>query len=207
MFKKKPSIYSRLIAPNNVMYKSGVGFTLVEIISTIFISIVILMIVFIAYVSYNRLYATESNLADAERNNTLIMHSLTNEIRAAKIILSNKTVNGSLYTTGTSTIVLEYPVFDSGNNLISAVSDYGAVYLDPINTGNLMLSIEANVNSSRTTGTRVLGNYAESLLLRYNAINPAEASNITVFLTTRSADLPRGESSVTKTNSISLRND
>lgn len=181
------------------------GFTMLEIIFVLGIFVIITGVILPIFIHYNRLSIAQSDLADVQINNVFAMNAINKEVQAAKNVLSSKTINSTLYTTNTSTIVLEYPVFNTSQELVSGVSDYGAFFLNPSDNTQLIFDFEADAGSAKTSSQKTVANFIDSFIIRFDKANPADATNVTVFLTTKKSS-SRDIISITQTSSFTLRN-
>lgn len=187
------------------MNTKSLGFSIIEIVIGILIIVLLLGITVLIYISYNRLYAQEAGNADVQIHNSLIMKMITDEIRTAKKIEASRTINGTLFTIGPTTLVLAYPVYDANNILVNGVSDFGAFFLDPSDNTKINFSFEKDPSSQKNSFKKNVGRHVMNIVFRYNSSTPDAATNITVFLKTQTVGTYSSEE-VIETNTVSLRN-
>lgn len=184
--------------------KKTAGFTILELTFVIGIFSILTMILLPIFKSYNKLTIAESGLANVHKDTLFVMNTFKTEISQAKKVLASRTVNGTLYASASTTIVLEYPVFDDSQNLVSGVSDYGVLYLDPNDNAKIKFSFEAHPSSARQTMNKNLTELTSSLIIRYNSPEPSNADLVTIFVASKDTGL--NNKTFSQTSAIKLRN-
>jgi prepilin-type N-terminal cleavage/methylation domain-containing protein len=179
------------------------GFTLFEMIIVIFLFAILLVGLLNIFDWQQKVYNFEQAEIAATGTARNAMNSLTFGVAQGSAILASRTIDGTTYTTGGSTVVLQLPSYDSATNLIPNTYDY-LVY--SASGTDLHQITEAAVNSERDSGTKLLTGSLESFNLTYNNGDPTLASQVGVDLTTRA--YYRGNNSVTVNlaETIFLRN-
>lgn len=181
------------------------GFILYE--TLIVLSILVLFSILLPplFANFNRFYIYQSNFATAQIQNQFSIDAIAEEARLAKGVLTTGTVNSTLYTTATTTLVLEYPVFDTNGDVVASETNYGVFYLDPSDKTNLKFELDASANSARTDINRTHANDVAKLIFRYNANDVASTTVVTTLIKTSitTSDIT---SRVVQTSAFSLRN-
>ncbi len=148
---------------------------------------------------------------DNDNGATFAMRRMGELTRGATNVLSSKTINGTLYTTSPTTLVLQMPSLDSSGNVISGCSDYIAIYRHATSTTQIWTDTDINNvtcsagTSVRVDGKKLLTGNNNTLTFSYNNWHPYNATRISVFLVNQKT--VRGTTMTTKTwTSIFLRN-
>ena len=157
------------------------------------------------FANFNRFYTFQNNFATAQIQNQFTIDAIAEETRQAKGVLTSGTVNSTLYTTATTTLVLEYPVFDTDGDAITNETNYGVFFLDPNDTTNLQFELETSASSARSDIDRTYANDVDTLIFRYNTNDVASTTVVTTFIKTSitTSDIT---ASVSQTSAFSLRN-
>lgn len=97
------------------------------------------------------------------------MNAMTFGLAQGSAIIATRNIDGTDYSTGGSTIVVQVPSYDSSGNWLSGSSDYIVYTAD----GNRLTQVtEAAVDSARVAGTKLLTDSLETLALTYNNATP-----------------------------------
>lgn len=188
-----------------MLFRKNKGFTLYETVMVIGIFVLIVIIIPPLFINFSHLFTFQNNLADVEIQNQFAMDAMAEEAKKAKGILPSHTVNGTLYTTASTTVVFEYPVFNTNAQIVANETDYGAFFLQATDTSKLMFTFEASPSSARSDESREYAHDVDTLIFRYNTSDVASTTVMTVLLqsTISQAGI---ESTVTQTSALSLRN-
>lgn len=156
---------------------------------------------------------TVKALARVDNDNGAILATrrLGELTRGATAVLSSKTINGTLYTTSTTTLVLQVPSLNSAGDIITGCSDYVAVYRHADVATEVWTDTDINSvacaagTSVRLDGQKLLTANNDTLTFSYNDWHPYDATRISVFLV--NSQTVRGIPVVTKMwTSIFMRN-
>jgi prepilin-type N-terminal cleavage/methylation domain-containing protein len=181
------------------------GFSLYELVIVLGILALLSAIIPPLFINFNRLYLAQNNLATIQIKNQFAMDAIAEEARLAKGVLASRTINSTLYTTATTTIVFEYPVFDSNGDLVANETDYSAFYRDSSDLSKLNFTLETSTNSARNDLTQTLADDVDTLIFRYNTSNLASTTVITALVQSSIEQLGE-KSTITQTSAFSLRN-
>lgn len=181
------------------------GFTLYELVIVLFILVIITIMLPPLFISFNRLFTFQSNLADAQIQNEFAIDTIAEETRQAKGVLTSQTINSTLYTTASTTLVLEYPVFDTDGDVISNETDYGAFYLDDTDPTDLKFVFDASASSAKSDIDTTIAQDVGSIIFRYNTSDVTSTTVVTVLLET-SKTLSDITATFTQSSAYSLRN-
>jgi type II secretory pathway component PulJ len=158
------------------------GFTIIEVLIVIFMTVLILTALFTLFDWHNRIYYLEQAEVKATGSARASLVRLEKHIVQARRVLASRTVGGVDYTSGSTTIILEIPTINSSNEVVANTYDYAVYYL----SGNALYErIEANGASIRKSGLKQLSDAVNTLTLTYNNEDFAQVSVVTVNLQTR----------------------
>ena len=186
------------------------GFTLVELIITISITIVAGYLLVIILGQSNGIFLKQSS-AITEGMNANDAESLINEAikQAAAVSISSPTT--PVYTSNINTLVLAVPSIDSSGNIIGNSFDYYVIAADSSLPAVLRYQIFPTMPSSRKKANRVLLTNLSSLRFLYldasgHQVSPASATQVNYVLNlSQKAGLVYQQASIS--SQISLRND
>lgn len=179
------------------------GFTIIEVSIVIALFTILLLGLLSIFDWQNKIYNFEQAEVQATGSARTAMNSLTFTLAQGIRLESSRTINGTNYTTGGGSVVVQLPAYSSSGDLIPSVYDYVAYY----STGtNLYQITEAGSGSARPAGTKILSDKLNSFSLTYNNGDVTAASEVSVVVTTQAAY--RGNQSVSSTlqETIFLRN-
>lgn len=162
--------------------KSSRGFTLIEAIIIIVISVSMLISVGILIYNFNKTYNYNSALSQSSGSTSAIMREIESLVLPADAILQTHTFSGSTRTSSSTVLVLEIPSIDSSGNAISNTYDYAAFYTIGTNAYRLL---EANASSKRSSGTKLLSSTVNTLTFSFNGADFTKISTTTVDVQTR----------------------
>lgn len=179
------------------------GFTLFEMVIVIFLMAVLLIGLLNMFDWQQKVYNLEQAEIAATGSARNAMNAMTFGLAQGSAIIASRNISGADYSTGSSTVIVQVPSFDSSGNWISGSSDY-IVYTT--NGTNLYQIIESAAGSSRTAGTKLLSDTLETFTLSYNNASPAAASQVSIDLTTRAYYRDNQSVTVNLQETIFLRN-
>lgn len=182
--------------------KSAQGMTLLELLIGLAIFAILILFLgnfFVSYYdSFNSLQASNS----VSESTGVFMSALSDAVRQADMIVASKTISGTTYTSGATTIVLELPAIDESSNVISGTYDYMVFYLDG---DRIRWLVSVDASSSRTSGSQMIASDISSLVFTYN--NPTIASATKVDIAVTAQKQVKGKTfQSTLTQQVYLRN-
>jgi prepilin-type N-terminal cleavage/methylation domain-containing protein len=157
--------------------KARRGFTLVEMLITLALSVLLIGALIGLYRGYFDLFNAQQGLGTLGTTSGDALSEIEQLTRQASRVLASKTISGTTYTSGSDTLVLELPSVDAGGSAISGTFDYVAFY---VSGADLYRRIDADAASARTDGAKKLGGALSSLAFEYDAASPADASEVSV---------------------------
>lgn len=151
---------------DNITKKARRGFTLVEVLTVIAISIALLFVLTQTYVSYNQSFGYVMASTDATQSAAIIIKETSSAILQANAVLASRSFSGTTYTSGPSTLVLSIPSVDAFGNILTNKYDYVAFYSDGTAAYK---KLEADPSSARVSSTRQLTSALQSLTFSYDS--------------------------------------
>jgi prepilin-type N-terminal cleavage/methylation domain-containing protein len=158
------------------------GFTLVELIITLGISfaalagLVNMFFIFNATHEYQRIFHATAGSASAS------MNAIEAAVLPARHVLSSRTISGTTYSSGPSTLVLEVPAVDDIGNMVNGTNDYIVIVAS---STSLYRITDAAATSARESGTTLLSTTLNALSFTYDEASYADVSRVTADVHTR----------------------
>ena len=141
------------------------GFTLIEIVIVLFFSGILLVALFGLYDWHSKVYNYQQALVRVSTTNRQAVSTMQGYVSQAIQVLTSATINGTAYTTGSGTLVLQLPSVDSSNNAITGKYDNVAFY----SSGkNFYMQLQPDASSSRVKTYKLLGDSLSSVTFTYN---------------------------------------
>lgn len=178
------------------------GYTLIETMFGLAILLFLVFALFGIYLQFGKIYSLGQSGASSVNSTRTALNGLVVYIAQANAVSGSHTIQGTLYTSNTTTLVLRLPSPTAGGNILSNVSDY-VVYT--ATSGLLYRIIDPGVGSARASSTKIVSNSLSSLTFSYNA-TPKTSSTIITASVTASSTSGRISTSSTANESIILRN-
>lgn len=153
------------------------GFTIVEIVVVLGITILIMLGLFTLYDNYYKVYNAQEATARVVSAAALTGSELQNSIKQAESVLSSHTISGTTYNSDSDTIVLRLPAVNSSGSLIASQYDYIVFNVD----GTRLSKITSAYSSSfRQSGTRQLSDVVGTATFSYNNGDFAQVDRVDV---------------------------
>jgi Tfp pilus assembly protein PilW len=157
------------------------GFTLIEVVIVLGISMFILFGLLTLFDWHGRIYSLEQADVRATSSARTALNNMSDAIAQGTYIQSWRTVSGTTYTTDSHTLVLEMPTIDSTGNFVAGSYDYIIYYLS---NGNLYQLSDFAASSVRKNKSKLLAEGVQTFNLTYNAVDVSQATTITIDLIT-----------------------
>lgn len=159
------------------------GYSLAEVLVSVFIITVVVGILGAAFVGLYRsylLYSTKNELLiDAGR----MIDQIGNSVRPAYSIEASHVIDSTTYTSDRTTVVLKIASLDPNGDPLAGVFDYVVFTRDGMNTALLREIIDADPSSARIDRERVLGENVDDLVFLYKDANPVESTELYASIT------------------------
>lgn len=167
------------------------GVTTLELAVSLAVASVIFTILGAIFIAQGRYFAIEDAIAETQYDAFQILDTVGLYALSASSVLSSATVNGTVYSTGTSTVVLALPSIDADGAVLVNTYDYVALGVSAADPTKFVLDIDAGTNSQRVSATRYPASLVDKLIFRYNAVDPTAATAIELYVRTK--DVARGQ--------------
>ena len=168
-----------LVSPK---HKPQQGFTLVEAMVVVAVSVILIIALLNLYDGYNRVYNSQQNLIRVAGSAGAIINDLQIYVSQADQVLGSHTFSGTNYSSGTNTLVLEIPTVDSGGNILTGKFDYAAYYASGTKVYRLL---QTDASSSRASILKQLSDSASSLSFAYDNGDFTQVQQVNVNVQTQ----------------------
>lgn len=190
---------------NNPRGRRPDGMTLVEAVVVIGAMTLMLLIVNQIFIINYQIVARQTGRLDSDGGAVLATRLISSLTRSASSVVPSATINGTSYSSGPSTLVLEIPSVDASGNLISGSSDYVAISRDPADQAHIITDTAPAAGSVRVSGKKLVTAYNTQLVFRYNDSDIASTTRVSAYLENQS--VTRGIASTNRGwTSLFLRN-
>ena len=157
------------------------GFSLIETVIVIALFFTLIVGLSFLFIRHNQIYHFEDALIHVTGTARQTMQDINTFTLQAHRVLNSQTVNGTAYTSGAATLVLQLPSINSSSAIIANTWDYVAFY----KTGSQVWEqYQAGTGSIRPTITKLLTDSAASLTFTYDNATFASVKKVTVDLQT-----------------------
>lgn len=158
------------------------GFTLMEILITMFIVGLIAVVLFNVYNGYNTVFAIQQTRVDVNGSAREIADEFKKTALQARRVVASHTFSGVIRTSGSTTTVFELPSVNGAGDVISASYDYVAFYATSTDAYKVT---DGAIGSVRASSTRHLSNTLKTLTFTYNNGNITLATSTDVDVQTQ----------------------
>lgn len=158
------------------------GFTLVETVIVIAISVCMMLALGFLIYNLNETEAYQQTAAQSSGSASAIMREMESLALPADAVLQSYAFSSATYMSSSTALVLEIPSIDSSGNVTANTYDYAAFYVVGTNVYRL---IETNALSARVSGTKQLSSAASALTFTYDNIDFTKVNVVTVDVQTQ----------------------
>lgn len=159
------------------------GFTLLESLVVIGVSVVALIALVNLFLVFNSIYGYQQAFMATAGSSGAAMNAFEAAVLPAGRVLASYNFDGAIHSSATTTLVLELPAIDSSGNSIPGVNDYVAFYAS---STMLYRLTRAGAGSSRVSGSKQLSTTLYSLSFIYDNADFTEVTNVTADIQTQS---------------------
>lgn len=167
------------------------GTTLLELAVSVAIAMMGFMILGAIFIAQGRYLAIQNAVSDTQYAAFQVIDEFGLYAGSAQSVVDSQTINGRSYVSGTNTVILKLPSIDASGTIISNSYDYVAFGLFQGDASKFMFDIDAATGSDRLNGQFVKAQLVDTLIFRYNATTPANATAIDLYV--RTAESARGQ--------------
>lgn len=157
---------------------------MLELAVSIAVGAIIFLILGGIFLAQGRFFAIQDALSETQYNAFLVADTVGLYASSAQEVVSGRTINGTAYTTGTNTVIFRLPSVDADGDVIGGAYDYVALGLAPADSSRFMFDIDAATGSDRLDGQYVRASLVKAVIFRYNAVDPADATNVELYVLT-----------------------
>lgn len=160
------------------------AFTLIELLISIALISIISVIVTTLVIRYGIFYERQNVEIGANLDNRFILDDMSSQVRQASKITGSVTIDGQLFTTSITSIILKLPSLDQNGQTMSNVFDYVLYWQDSQDLKIFKKKIVPDVQSTRKGASQILTTNLKSISFSYNNPDPEQASVVTAVLET-----------------------
>ena len=158
------------------------GFSLMEGMAVLGVmTLLLVMVTQIFAISYDA-FAKQSARANNDAGAMLGARAISEAARGATEVLTSHTINGTNYTSSSTTLVLKLPAVNTSGGIVADAYDYIAVYRSATDATKIFADTEPNASSYRVSGQKLVTAYNDTLTFRYDNPNIAEANRVSVYI-------------------------
>ncbi len=132
--------------------------------------------------NFNMAVMYEQTSVESSDSANAILHGIESLALPADAVLQTHVFSDGTATSSSTTLVLEIPSIDGSGNVITNTYDYAEFY---VIGANAYLHLEANVLSSRVSGTKLLGSDVNTIIFTYNSSDFTQVNTVMVDIQTR----------------------
>lgn len=158
------------------------GFTLVETVIVIGISVMALVALTNLFLIFNSIYGYQQAFMASAGSAGGAMNAFEAAILPAGQVLSSHSFSGTPYSSEATTLVLSLPAMDSSGNIIAGTKDYIVFYSSGTNLYRLT---EAGVGSVRISGLKQLSTTLQSISFTYDNEDFTKVTNVIAEIQTQ----------------------
>lgn len=159
----------------------GAGFTLVETVVIIALTLIALAALVNLFVIFSSLNGYQQAVIATDGSASISMNAFEAAILPASNVLVSHNFSGTTYTTSADTLVLQLPAVNSSGTIIAGVSDYIVFYRS---SNTLYQLTEIGGESVRRPGRVSLSTTLSTLSFTYNNADVTQATAVTVDIQT-----------------------
>lgn len=148
----------------------------------------------------------QSGRINTDTGATLAIKQIAEAARGATAVITTPTViDGTSYSTSSTTLVIKTPSLDASKNIIAGQFDFIAIYRHPTETTKIFTAAALGTGSTRPSAAHLITAYNQTMYFRFNNPDPALADRVSMYLVNQQT--VKGTTLTTKAwNSLFLRN-
>lgn len=158
------------------------GFTLIEAVVVMSVSVVVLMALVNLFFVFNSMYGYQRAFIATAGSSGAALNALEAAVLPADQVLASHSFSGTPYASGTTTLVLSLPAVDGSGAIVESAKDYFAFYASSTEFYRLVL---ADAQSVRTSGLTRLSATLDAVSFTYDNADFSKVTNIIADIQTR----------------------
>jgi hypothetical protein len=158
------------------------GFTLIETVVVVALSVIALLALVNLFMVFNSIYGYEQAFIASAGSASNTVNALEASVLPAEQVLTSYNFSGTTYTSTTTSLVLQIPSIDSSGNIVSGAKDYVAFYAS---STKLYRLVSANAQSVRVSGRTQLSASLLSISFTYDNADVTRSTSVTADVQTR----------------------
>jgi len=158
------------------------GFTLIETIIVIGLTVFIMVALGNFYVNFNTVLGSNGGRMSVASGAGKIINEAEAMILPASHVLSSHEFSGTTYETNGNTVVLELPSINNSGTSIEGKYDYAVFFVNDTTAYRLL---QTDPESSRISGTKQLSTEVYALSFSYDNADVTQARKVAVDVQTR----------------------
>lgn len=157
------------------------GFTLIEVLITIALSVILMLALEKLYVVYGRVIVSQKSTIEVALGGNSIMDAVRIAGLQAGHVVAAHSFSGTSYTSGTTTVLFELPSVDASGTIIGGAYDYIGIHASSTSAYRLT---DAAPGSIRVSGSKRLTSVLGALSFAYDSQSFPSVTSIVVDATT-----------------------
>lgn len=157
------------------------GATLIEMLVVVAISLVLSLALLSLYQAYGNLFGLGRMHFSAVGGVRTPLTEVVEYVSQAHRVAGSYSFGGTLYTTSSSTLVMQIPAVDANNRVVANSWDYAVFYK---NGTRLYRQLQPAAASTRTPGSRQLNDVTASVVFSYDNVDLALVKKVGITLGT-----------------------
>lgn len=170
------------MTPNHFHHKRNRGFTLIETVIVIALSVSTMVALGLLIYNFNRMSAYEQTSSQSSGSASALIREVESLAFPADAVLQMHMFSSATYSSSPTVLVLEIPSINSSGNVIANTFDYTVFYVVGTNAYRLL---EADTLSTRVSGTKLLSSTVSALIFSYNSTDFTSVHTVTVDVQTQ----------------------
>lgn len=160
------------------------GATIVEALVVLALFVLISVTLVSLYFQHGELYSMGQAQFESVASARAALNGISAYAVQARRVVASQTITGTLYTAGTSTLVLEIPSINENGDIIENTFDYAAFYTS---STALYRALAPSPPSARADGTKFLADNLTNLMFSYDNADFSQVKKVTVSVTSTTA--------------------
>lgn len=160
------------------------GFTLIETLVVSALSVAMLIVLGVLIFNFNKTSNYQQTVVQSSGSASALMREIKLLAFPARAVLQTHVFTSATHTSTSTSLVLKIPSVNSSGNIVANTYDYAALYVVGTKAYRLL---EANVLSTRTSGTKLLSSTISALTFTYPSTDFTAVNAFTVEIRTQAS--------------------